>query len=105
VVDQRARRGAASGWYAQLAAGARFGDLRHGSITAPPLVMHGTEDRVVDPRNARLLADRIPHARLEMLPGLGHLFFWEAPEAFVDAVTRFALAPPPVAALPRKESS
>jgi 3-oxoadipate enol-lactonase len=105
VAHQRDRRGGAGGWYAQLAAGARFGDLRQGSITAPTLVMHGTDDRVVDPRNARLLADRIPHARLMMLPGLGHLFFWEAPDAFVDAVTRFALAPPPLAALPRKETS
>jgi pimeloyl-ACP methyl ester carboxylesterase len=56
-------------------------------------------------RDARLLADRIPHTRLDTLPGLGHLSFWAAPEAFVDAVPRFALAPPPVAALPRKESS
>ena len=105
VAHQSSRRGGGSGWYAQMAAGARFGGLRQSSITAPTLVLHGTEDRVVDPRNARLLADRIPHARLEMLPGLGHLFFWEAPQVFVDAVTRFALAPPPVAALPRKESS
>jgi pimeloyl-ACP methyl ester carboxylesterase len=52
VANQRSRRGGAGGWYAQLAAGARFGDLRQGSITAPTLVMHGTEDRVVDPRNA-----------------------------------------------------
>jgi pimeloyl-ACP methyl ester carboxylesterase len=105
IAHQRSRRGGTAGWYAQLAAGARFGDLRQGSITAPTLVLHGTEDRVVDPRNARLLADRIPHARLMMLPGLGHLFFWEAPGAFVDAVTRFALTPPPVAALPRKDTS
>ena len=60
--------------------------------------MHGNADRVVDPRNARLLADRIPGARLTMLPGLGHLFFWEAPTTFVEEVTRFALTPPPVAA-------
>jgi pimeloyl-ACP methyl ester carboxylesterase len=105
MAHQRSRRGGAGGWYAQMAAGARFGDLRQGSITAPTLVLHGTDDRVVDPRNARLLADRIPHARLEMLPGLGHLFFWEAPDVFVDAVTRFALAPPPVAATSRKEPS
>jgi pimeloyl-ACP methyl ester carboxylesterase len=105
VAQQSSRRGGAGGWYAQMTAGARFGDLRQGSITAPTQVLHGTDDRVVDPRNARLLADRIPHARLEMLPGLGHLFFWEAPDVFVDAVTRFALAPPPVAAISRKEPS
>jgi 3-oxoadipate enol-lactonase len=90
---QRGRPGAA-GWQAQLAAGARFGDLRQGTITAPTLVLHGGADRIVDPRNARLLADRIPGARLMVLPGLGHLFFWEAPGVFVEAVTRFALSPP-----------
>ena len=98
VRAQRDRRGAA-GWHAQLGAGARFGNLRQRKITAPTLVMHGDADRVVDPRNARLLADRIPGARLMMLPGLGHLFFWEAPTTFVEAVTGFALTPPPVAAV------
>jgi pimeloyl-ACP methyl ester carboxylesterase len=63
---------------------------------------------VVDPRNARLLAERIPGARLILLPRLGHLFFWEAPEAFTDAVIRFALTPAVEPAIPsrsRKEPS
>jgi len=44
---------------------------------------------VVDPRNARLLAARIQHANLVTFPGLGHLFFWEDPEAFAASVTSF----------------
>lgn len=91
---------AATGWHAQAAAGARFGTVRQSGITAPTLVLHGTADRVVDPRNAKLLADRIPGAELILLPGLGHLFFWEAPELFVDAVTRFALSPDQAAVHP-----
>ena len=97
VAAQGARPGAA-GWLAQLAAGARFGHLRQGAITAPTLVLHGAADRVVDPRNARLLANRIPGARLTVLPGLGHLFFWEDPATFVEVVTRFALSPAGAAA-------
>jgi pimeloyl-ACP methyl ester carboxylesterase len=99
VEAQRDRPGAA-GWQAQLEAGARFGSLRQAAITAPTLVLHGGADRVVDPRNARLLADRIPGARLEVLPGLGHLFFWEEPQTFVEVVTDFARSPEPVATLP-----
>jgi pimeloyl-ACP methyl ester carboxylesterase len=55
------------------------------------LVLHGDADTVVDPRNARMLASRIPDAELVILPGLGHLLFWEDPGAFVDAVTSFLL--------------
>jgi hypothetical protein len=43
-----------------------------------------------------------------MFPRLGHLFFWEAPELFTDAVTRLALALPPAAvslSSPRKDES
>ena len=47
---------------------------------------------MVDPRNAHLLAERIPDARLVMFPGRGHLFLWEDPDGFVEAVTSFLLA-------------
>ena len=52
-------------------------------------------DTVVDPRNGRLLAARIPGARLVTFPGLGHLLFWEDPDGFAAAVTSFLLTPAP----------
>ena len=42
-----------------------------GSIQAPTLVVCGTRDRVVPPVNSRVLAGRIPDARLLIVPG-GH---------------------------------
>ena len=77
-------------WSAQAAAGAAFDAFdRIGEIAAPTLVLHGTEDGVVDPRNTTLLAERIPDARVELFEGRGHLFFWEQPERFVEVVTEF----------------
>ena len=77
-------------WTAQAAAGAAFDALdRIERIAAPTLILHGTEDAVVDSRNAALLALRIPEARVELFPGGGHLFFWEQPERFVEVVTEF----------------
>jgi 3-oxoadipate enol-lactonase len=79
-------------WHGQVAAGASYvGGLRQRGIRARTLILHGGADRVVDPRNARLLAARIPHARLVTFPGLGHLFFWEDPAGFADVVTSFLL--------------
>src|SRR5262249_13655631 len=46
-------------------------------ITHPTLVMTGTEDTLVDPRNSRLIAERIPGARLIELEETGHVFFTE----------------------------
>jgi 3-oxoadipate enol-lactonase len=77
-------------WSAQAAAGAAFDALdRVAGIEAPTLVLHGTEDAVVDSRNTALLALRIPDCRVELFPGGGHLFFWEQPERFADVVTEF----------------
>lgn len=77
-------------WSAQAAAGAGFDAFdRVGGIVAPTLVLTGTEDAVVDPRNSTLLAERIPDARLQLFDGGGHLFFWEQPDAFVAVVTEF----------------
>ena len=56
---------------------------------APTLIVHGTEDAVVDPGNAALLAERIPGARVELFSGCGHLFFWEQPERFAGTVGEF----------------
>ena len=49
-------------------------------IAAPTLVLHGTEDRVVAPGNAELLARRIPGAELRLLEDAGHVFWSERPE-------------------------
>ena len=77
---------------AQAMAGARYaGRLRHGQIAARTLVVHGSADTVVDPRNAGLLAGRITGARLVTFPGLGHLLFWEDPDGFAAVVTSFLL--------------
>jgi pimeloyl-ACP methyl ester carboxylesterase len=77
-------------WAAQAAAGAAF-DVwdRVPEIRTQTLVLTGDEDGVVDPRNSKLLAERIPGALLEVFPGTGHLFFWEQPDRFVHVVTDF----------------
>jgi len=77
-------------WSAQAAAGMGFDALdRLEEIRAPTLILHGTEDGVVDSRNTALFALRIPGARVELFPGTGHLFFWEQPDRFVAAVEEF----------------
>ena len=79
-----------AGWQAQAAAGATFDAYdRLGAIQAPTLVVHGTEDNVVDPRNAELLAARISDARLELVPGTGHMLFWERPDRFAELLREF----------------
>jgi len=77
-------------WSAQAAAGATFDALdRIEAIEASTLILHGTEDAVVDSRNSSLLAARIADSRVELFPGGGHLFFWEQPDRFVEVVTEF----------------
>jgi pimeloyl-ACP methyl ester carboxylesterase len=81
---------APAAWMAQAAAGASFDAWnRLSGLDLPTLVVHGTEDAVVDPANAELLASRIPGARVERFEGCGHLLFWEEPERFVEIVGEF----------------
>ena len=79
-----------SAWLSQAAAGMTFDAWdRLPSVKMPTLVVHGTADVVVDPRNSDYLAERIPNARLELFPGCGHLLFWEEPARFVNVVEAF----------------
>jgi pimeloyl-ACP methyl ester carboxylesterase len=64
---------------------------RLGKITAPTLVVHGTADRMLDASNAELIARLIPGARLELLDGVGHMFYWEQPERAAQLVREHAL--------------
>jgi pimeloyl-ACP methyl ester carboxylesterase len=77
-----------AGWQAQAHAGTTFAGVE-GEIAHETLVVTGTDDNVVDPRNAQALAARIPGARVETLEGRGHMFFWEDPDAFVRILVEF----------------
>jgi pimeloyl-ACP methyl ester carboxylesterase len=58
-------------------------------IKAPTLLITGTSDLLVPDANADIIRERIPGARIHKLPGVGHVFFWEKPEASAAAVTEF----------------
>ena len=70
------------GYRAQLAAALRHdAGARLGAITAPTLVVHGAEDRMVPPENGRTLAAAIPGAESLLLDDAAHLYTTDEPGA------------------------
>ena len=65
---------------------------RLGEVEVPTLVLHGTQDRLMDVSNGELIARLIPGARLELLEGSGHMFFWEQPQRSAQLVREHAAA-------------
>ncbi len=65
---------------AVLASGSRLEEL--GRISAPTLILHGTEDPLVPPGHGAKCARHIPGARLVMMEGVGH----ELPAGIMDQV-------------------
>ncbi len=65
---------------------------RLAQIVAPTLVVHGTEDQLLPVSNGELVAGLIPDARLELLEGVGHLFFWEQPERAAQLIAEHVAA-------------
>jgi pimeloyl-ACP methyl ester carboxylesterase len=74
------------------ACGAHNTHERLSRISLPTLVIHGDEDRLLGPDNGREIAALIP-ARLEMLEGVGHMFWWEQPQRSAELIREHALAP------------
>lgn len=70
----------------QVAAAARHDawDRLH-AITCPTMILHGDADLLIPAGNARMLAERIPGARLHILEGVGHGYNLEA-QARADAL-------------------
>jgi len=62
---------------------------RMGAVRNPVLLLHGANDPAIPPDWARDAASWLPAARLELLPGLGHLAHEEAPELAASHVAAF----------------
>lgn len=58
-------------------------------IRVPTLVITGDADPLVPPQNSRLIAERIPGARLVEFPGLKHGFFLEAADRVNRTIVEF----------------
>jgi 3-oxoadipate enol-lactonase len=65
-------------------------------IKAPTLVLAGSEDPATPPAQAEAIRDRIPGARLRVLPGAGHLANIEQPDAFSRLLLEHLTARPAV---------
>ncbi|MGO4257653.1 alpha/beta fold hydrolase [Marmoricola sp. RAF53] len=63
-----------------------------GAITAPTLVIVGAEDVATPVAKAKRIAASIPGARLETLPGVGHVSTLEAPQAVNALILPFLAA-------------
>jgi pimeloyl-ACP methyl ester carboxylesterase len=63
---------------------------RLGALGVPVLAIFGAADPKWDPASARHY-DRVPDARVESLPGVGHLPILEAPEATAKLLLGFTL--------------
>ncbi|MGE5459424.1 MAG: alpha/beta fold hydrolase [Solirubrobacterales bacterium] len=58
-------------------------------LRMPVLVLHGSQDQVIDVENARVLASRIPGAELAILEGAGHVYHSEQAERADEVVLDF----------------
>jgi pimeloyl-ACP methyl ester carboxylesterase len=61
---------------------------RYGEIAAPVIIISGdNHDKVVSTNiHSRVIARQLPHARLIVLPGVGHMVQYAAPERVVRAI-------------------
>jgi 3-oxoadipate enol-lactonase len=64
-------------------------DSRLSQITAPTLVIHGATDRLIPPANAKLIAERIPGAKLVLIPHASHIFETDQPGSAYRAILEF----------------
>lgn len=61
-------------------------------ISAPTLVIHGENDRLVPASNADIIARRISGSKLVKVPHAGHVFMTDRPEEAQQAMTEFLVA-------------
>ncbi len=60
-----------------------------GAIQVPTLLITGDADLYAPPPVMRLVAEKIPHCQMLIVPEVGHSAYWEQPEVFNRAVLEF----------------
>lgn len=75
------------------ACGAHDTSTRLPELALPTLVVHGTDDQMLPAENGRQIASLIPGARLELLDGVGHMFWLERPQRAAELVRAHAAVP------------
>ena len=59
------------------------------SISAPTLIMHRTDDSLIEVGSSRYMAERIPGAKLVEFPGHDHLWWFGDQDAISDEIEEF----------------
>ena len=78
-------------WRAVLDQGLNYADLKSGlpRLTAPVLLIWGSEDPIMEPDARVNLIHSLPRAKVRIFAGLGHNPFWEEPREVASAINRF----------------
>ncbi|HZO36754.1 MAG TPA: alpha/beta hydrolase [Solirubrobacteraceae bacterium] len=66
--------------------------LQLAEITAPTLIIHGSEDRMLPVVNGEAISRAMPEARFVRYDGVGHMFWIEQPDRTAELVREHALA-------------
>ena len=90
IADRFAHRPSMRGYALQLAAAWMWTSLPWlEQITAPTLVLSGGADTLVPPANSKILASRIPNARLVLVDDWGHLLLYDGTSGAGRLVAEF----------------
>jgi pimeloyl-ACP methyl ester carboxylesterase len=78
------------GYWSQVLAGSAYTSLPwlH-RVQVPTLILSGRCDRLVPPANGILMARELPHSRLVLVPGEGHLLLFDAASAALPILADF----------------
>ncbi|HMJ16270.1 MAG TPA: alpha/beta fold hydrolase [Polyangiaceae bacterium] len=83
------------GVFGQIVAALKHDSVQHLSrIRHPTLIVTGDADRLISPECSRFLQRAVAGSELEVIPGAGHEFPIEAPQATTSALRRFLLDEP-----------
>ena len=78
-------------WLAVLDQALDFGSLQAmlPRITAPTLLIWGSDDPIMEPEVRQTLRDALPKAEVKIFDGLGHNPFWEKPADVAQVINAF----------------